>query len=130
VTEWQAKFDKKALGKTFRSTAKAIEETVTSQDQEDLSDLAEQLEQKGSISVALSGQDPVSLDKSVVQIEKTTRIENIREYVPNVIEPSFGIGRILYSLLEHVYWHRPNDVARAVSLLPIFDPTHIILSKY
>jgi glycyl-tRNA synthetase len=130
VTEWQAKFDKKALGKTFRSTAKAIEETVTSQDQKDLSDLAQQLEQKGSISVALSGQDPVSLDKSVVQIEKTTRIENIREYVPNVIEPSFGIGRILYSLLEHVYWHRPNDVARAVSLLPIFDPTHIILSKY
>lgn len=39
----------------------------------------------------------------------------VREYTPNVIEPSFGIGRILYSLLEHSYWARENDVARGVS---------------
>jgi glycyl-tRNA synthetase (class II) len=23
-------------------------------------------------------------------------VENVREYTPNVIEPSFGIGRIVY----------------------------------
>jgi len=38
--------------------------------------------------------------------------------VPNVIEPSFGIGRILYSLLEHSYWNRADDVNRAVLSLP------------
>jgi glycyl-tRNA synthetase (class II) len=35
---------------------------------------------------------------------------------PGVIEPSFGIGRILYAVLEHAYWIRPGDDAqRAVS---------------
>jgi glycyl-tRNA synthetase (class II) len=38
----------------------------------------------------------------------------VREYTPNVIEPSFGIGRILYSLLEHVFWSREQDVERGV----------------
>lgn len=42
----------------------------------------------------------------------------VREFVPNVIEPSFGIGRILYSLLEHSYWARADDVNRAVLSLP------------
>jgi glycyl-tRNA synthetase len=46
----------------------------------------------------------------------------VREYVPNVIEPSFGIGRILYSLLEHSFWSREQDVERGVRLL--------LLSRY
>ena len=40
----------------------------------------------------------------------------VREYTPNVIEPSFGLGRILYTLLEHSYWSREQDVERGVSL--------------
>jgi hypothetical protein len=42
---------------------------------------------------------------------------SVREFVPNVIEPSFGIGRILYTLLEHSYWARKDDVDRGVSRL-------------
>lgn len=42
----------------------------------------------------------------------------VREYTPNVIEPSFGIGRILYSLLEHVYWTREDDENRNVLSFP------------
>lgn len=39
----------------------------------------------------------------------------VREYTPNVVEPSFGIGRILYTLLEHSYWSREQDIERGVS---------------
>lgn len=39
----------------------------------------------------------------------------VREYTPNVIEPSFGLGRILYVLLEHSFWCREQDVERGVS---------------
>ena len=28
---------------------------------------------------------------------------HVEEIVPSVIEPSFGIGRIFYSLLEHTF---------------------------
>lgn len=40
------------------------------------------------------------------------------EYTPSVIEPSFGIGRILYALLEHSYYTRPDDDQRAVFKFP------------
>ena len=40
------------------------------------------------------------------------------EYTPNVIEPSFGIGRILYALLEHSYYVREGDEQRAVFKFP------------
>ena len=38
----------------------------------------------------------------------------VREFTPNVIEPSFGLGRILYILLEHSFWCR-EDIERGVS---------------
>ena len=31
------------------------------------------------------------------------------KYMPSVIEPSFGIGRVLYSLLEHSFSQRKTD---------------------
>jgi len=34
---------------------------------------------------------------TVKQYEKTVHVE---EYIPSVIEPSFGIGRVMYSLFE------------------------------
>jgi glycyl-tRNA synthetase len=42
----------------------------------------------------------------------------VEDYTPNVIEPSFGLGRILYALLEHSYWARESDIARGVLSLP------------
>lgn len=42
---------------------------------------------------------------------------------PHVIEPSFGIGRILYCVLEHNFWVRPEDPNRRVlSLKPQIAP--------
>ena len=38
----------------------------------------------------------------------------VHEFQPGVIEPSFGIGRILYSILEHSYRVRPEDEQRKV----------------
>ena len=32
-----------------------------------------------------------------------------RNFTPSVIEPSFGIGRILYCMFEHTFYARPDD---------------------
>lgn len=53
-----------------------------------------------------------------LSISLKTTTTSVREFVPNVIEPSFGIGRILYSLLEHSFWAREADAARQVLSLP------------
>lgn len=38
----------------------------------------------------------------------------MEEIVPNVIEPSFGIGRIMYSIFEHSFKIRKGDEQRTV----------------
>ena len=38
----------------------------------------------------------------------------VEEFVPSVIEPSFGIGRIMYSMWEHNFRVRPESEQRTV----------------
>lgn len=40
----------------------------------------------------------------------------VEEIVPNVIEPSFGIGRIMYTVFEHTFRIREGDEQRTVSV--------------
>lgn len=40
---------------------------------------------------------------------KTRKVVQEVKYMPSVIEPSFGIGRVLYSLLEHSFSQRKGD---------------------
>merc|ERR1712187_177009 len=92
--------------------------------------LALDLEKSGKVEVDVAGvaSGKVELEKDIITIEKRTRVENVREYTPNVIEPSFGIGRILYSLMEHVYWYREGDEARGLlSFPPVIAPTKVLL---
>ncbi len=35
-----------------------------------------------------------------------TAVPVCRTFTPSVIEPSFGIGRIMYCMFEHVFWQR------------------------
>lgn len=119
ITEWQGILDKKKLGPKYRKDAKRVEDAVQALDQKTLEGLAPTLESKGAITVPVSGfsdgSTTTEIPSDLISIQQVTRVENVREYVPNVVEPSFGIGRILYSLLEQVYWHRKDDVARGVS---------------
>ncbi|ATY66458.1 glycyl-tRNA synthetase [Cordyceps militaris] len=133
ITEWQASLEKKLLGPRFKKDAKKVEAAVQALDQNTLENLAAELAEKASISIptgeALAdGKTTAELSGDMCSIKKITRVEHIREYTPNVIEPSFGIGRILYSILEHVYWYRPQDTAREVLSLPILTaPTKVLL---
>lgn len=120
VEEWQVDIDKKKFGPKFKKDGKAVEAAVESLTQELREKLSLDLKSSGKITVEVPGvgDGKVELDKDLVNIEKRTRIDYTREYTPNVIEPSFGIGRILYSVIEHNYWVRPGDEegARGVSL--------------
>lgn len=43
----------------------------------------------------------------------------VRDVEPHVIEPSFGVGRIMYSVLEHNFRIREGDEQRTVIFLLI-----------
>lgn len=130
VEEWVAELDKKKFGPKFKKDGKAVEAAVEALTQDMREKLSLDLQNDGKIEVdvpSMAG-GKATIDKDLIVIEKRTRTENTREYTPNVIEPSFGIGRILYSLMEHNYWTRPGDETRGViSFPPIIAPVKVLL---
>jgi glycyl-tRNA synthetase len=133
IEEFAAEVDKKKFGPFFKKDGKAIEAAIAATTQEQRESLAKDLNQDGKITLQVPGvgNGTVEISKDLLVIEKRTRTEHTREYTPNVIEPSFGIGRILYSLLEHSYWTRGTDgvdEARGVlSFPPPVAPTKVLL---
>jgi glycyl-tRNA synthetase len=130
IEEWEAELNRKKLGPKFRKDAKAVENAVDKLSQELREKLSLDLEKDGKISIDTPGvgSGKTELEKDLIVIEKRKRTEHTREFTPNVIEPSFGIGRILYSLMEHVFWTREGDEARGVlSFPPLVAPTKVLL---
>ncbi|KAF2404481.1 glycyl-tRNA synthetase [Trichodelitschia bisporula] len=130
VEEWVAEIEKKKFGPKFKKDGKTVEAAVEALSQELREKLSIDLKEKGKIEIPVEGvgNGTVELPKELITIEKRTRVENTREYTPNVIEPSFGIGRILYALIEHNFWTREGDEARGViSFPPIVAPTKVLL---
>ncbi|KAG8419994.1 Glycine--tRNA ligase 1, mitochondrial [Metarhizium acridum] len=133
IEEWQVDIEKKKFGPLFKKDAKTVETALLATSQEEREKLAKQLKDTGKISldVAGVGDGKVEVASDTLKIEFRKRIENTREFTPNVIEPSFGIGRILYSLIEHNFWTRGSDggdEARGVlSFPPTVAPTKVLI---
>jgi glycyl-tRNA synthetase len=71
----------------------------------------------------------VELAPGMVRLVESVVTRHVDEYIPSVIEPSFGIGRIMYSLLEHVFWTRDGDEQRSVLRFPsCVAPTKVLLA--
>ncbi|KAG8739038.1 Glycine--tRNA ligase 1, mitochondrial [Ceratobasidium sp. 414] len=122
-----AEYNKKTFGKMFGRDMPAVLEVLNKYDEEQLTKLKEDLD-AGKASVALEDGRSFELTTDLVTVERKTFKQSVREFTPNVIEPSFGIGRILYSLIEHSYWRREQDVARGVLSLPTcVAPTKVLL---
>jgi glycyl-tRNA synthetase len=122
IEEWQIELDKKKFGPYFKKDGKAVEAAIEALPQDKRESLAQDLKLDGKVTIDVEGvgNGKVEVSKDLIVIERRTRVENTREFTPNVIEPSFGIGRILYALMEHNYWTRGSDggdEARGVSFL-------------
>lgn len=66
-----------------------------------------------------------TLTKNMIKkFNAVTKTVNEKKFSPGVIEPSFGIGRVLYSVLEHSYYVREGDEKRNVlKFKPCMAPT-------
>ncbi|EAU86846.1 glycine-tRNA ligase [Coprinopsis cinerea okayama7 len=123
VPEW----NKKVMGKTFKGDAGILQKHIDSLDEAALIKLKGELAQGSAVVKTEEGKE-FTLTPEVLTIERKTFKQSIREFVPNVIEPSFGLGRILYCLLEHSFWAREQDIERGVlSLPPLVAPTKVLI---
>ncbi len=55
------------------------------------------------IELTIDGEQ-IEIGKDAVKFESITEEVHGENIIPHVIEPSFGIDRIMYSLLEHSYF--------------------------
>ena len=55
----------------------------------------------------------------MIEVKTQQKVVHVEEITPNVIEPSFGIGRIIYALFEQSFKTRELDEQRTVNVLNI-----------
>mmetsp|Transcript_5064 Transcript_5064/g.14692 ORF Transcript_5064/g.14692 Transcript_5064/m.14692 type:complete len:711 (-) Transcript_5064:177-2309(-) len=105
------KFDRKKIGMVFKKDARTVSGALDNlaESWKDFEPIAKALETDGKVVV-----DGFEVTKEMVSWEQTTKKVHEAKFTPSVIEPSFGMGRILYSLLEHCFYIRENDEQRCV----------------
>ncbi|XAR50397.1 Glycine--tRNA ligase [Bertholletia excelsa] len=100
---------KKELGLAFKGNQKMVTEALEAMEEKEAMEMKAILESKGEVDfhVCTLGKD-VNIKDNMVKISKEKRKEHQRVFTPSVIEPSFGIGRIIYCLYEHSFYTRPG----------------------
>ncbi|CAD7086037.1 unnamed protein product [Hermetia illucens] len=109
--------NKPILGKAFKKEAKIITDKLSALSLDEVSKLADSLDKEGEFTVNAQGID-FKLTKEMVSVKSGSKVVHVEEITPCVIEPSFGIGRIMYSLLEHVFNVREADEQRCYFSFP------------
>lgn len=104
----RTKLNKGPIGATFKAEGKALMEHLDSLVGDQCVPLQQALAETGECVVHVHGKD-FKLTKAMLAIELVKEKISGEQVTPSVIEPSYGIGRILYSLLEQAYWVRNGD---------------------
>ena len=114
--------DMKRLGRQFRKDAGPISRILSGAGEDmlrSIKDYKERCQDPASSYVYISlkkedvcleeskGSIPVPLD--YFQIEESVEKVTGRKYVPSVVEPSYGVGRIIYGLLNNAIQHKEKE---------------------
>ncbi|VDK85287.1 unnamed protein product [Litomosoides sigmodontis] len=114
--------NKAAIGKIYKAEAKQILAKLEQLSAEEVEALEKQIISVGSTRLQY-GNKEVELQKDHITVKRYEKKVYAEEFHPSVIEPSFGIGRIMYSVLEHSFRQREGDEQRLYfALRPIVAP--------
>jgi glycyl-tRNA synthetase len=108
--------NKQILGKSFKKEAKDVQEALTKLDEEAIM-MLEAAVAEGAYSLAV-GDKTFDITAAMVEIRRQTKKVHVEELTPSVVEPSFGIGRVMYAIFEHNFATRENDEQRTYLRLP------------
>uniref|UniRef100_A0A8C3SX53 Glycine--tRNA ligase n=1 Tax=Chelydra serpentina TaxID=8475 RepID=A0A8C3SX53_CHESE len=115
VVQFEA--NKGAVGKAYKKDAKLVLEYLSICDECYISEMEKLLNEKGEFTVETEGKT-FQLTKDMVSVKRFQKTLHVEEIIPNVIEPSFGIGRIMYTVFEHTFHVREGDEQRTFFSFP------------
>lgn len=115
--------NKGLMGKAFKKNAQLVMKALESMTEEEVKALQADLESVGTAAVATESGASFDVAKDQVSFKVVTTKETGKNFYPSVIEPSFGIGRLLYCLWEHCFYVRETEreeksIAPSVLRLP------------
>ncbi|XP_046671368.1 LOW QUALITY PROTEIN: glycine--tRNA ligase-like, partial [Homalodisca vitripennis] len=123
----EAVTNKGVIGKQFKKDAKIINEAIAAMDADALAGLQKDLESAKEYVLKINGNE-FKLTPEMVSVQTGERVEHVEEIVPNVIEPSFGIGRIMYAVFEHNFHVRADDEQRTfLTIPPVVAPLKVAI---
>uniref|UniRef100_A0A3P8WJL8 Glycine--tRNA ligase n=1 Tax=Cynoglossus semilaevis TaxID=244447 RepID=A0A3P8WJL8_CYNSE len=109
--------NKGAIGMAYKKEAKLVLDFLAVCDECYITDQEKLLNDAGEFTIETEGKK-FKLTKDMVAVKRFQKTVHVEEIVPNVIEPSFGIGRIMYSIFEHSFKIRKGDEQRTYFSFP------------
>lgn len=106
----------KALGPAFKGKAKAIATAMEEADPSMIKD--------GKLTVTVDGEQ-IELTDEFFEVAKVNEKVTGERVVPHVIEPSHGLDRIFYSVLEHAYSYDEKEDYTVLRLKPAVAPIKV-----
>jgi len=106
----------KALGPLFRVKAKAIADAAEAMSPDAVKD--------GRLALNVDGED-IILTEDLFSVSDVMEKVTGERVVPHVIEPSHGLDRIFYSVLEHAYSYDPKEDYTVLRLRPEVAPIKV-----
>jgi glycyl-tRNA synthetase len=114
VTIAKLKFDRKVLGHVFKQDQRVVAAALEAlaENWDDFETHVVRPLEDGAGEAIVDGRFRIT--KDMVSWTKAAKKIHEVKFTPSVIEPSFGMGRILYALLEHSFYQRDGDEQRIV----------------
>lgn len=113
----EIKPNKAWMGKNCRDKLQVISGYLEGLTEEEKQVFKTDIESHGEHKATIDGQ-PVIIVKDMVASIQTKKVQTQEEkFLPSVIEPSFGFGRIIYGLYEHRF--RVRDARRTYLDIPV-----------
>ncbi len=107
------------VGPRYKKDAKAVAKALEALE-------ACTVEGRAFVDLAVDGKK-LRVEKDCFNIRSTTDTVSGRWFTPHVIEPSYGIDRIIYSILEHAYFEtkKENEDYFVLRLRPMMAPVQV-----
>lgn len=117
IIEIDTKKGKPIIGKHFKKESEVVLNALSNLSSEETVAMDAKLKESGSYQLKVSDKE-FTITADMVEVKQYKKTIHVEEYVPSVIEPSFGIGRIMYAIFEHKFRVRQGDEQRTYLALP------------
>lgn len=113
----RVKVNKPELAKNYKSKIKDILDLIDKLTEEEKESLTQTFEKEKKTTLKLND-STIELNENLLSFERYTEVQTEEKFIPGVIEPAFGIGRIVYCVMEHCFRIRQSDNKRTFFAFP------------